>query len=84
MSQPYKPNHYYCVPYWLYIITGKGAYGTVYKAVEIETGEIVAIKVILLVDQPPEDFQLIEKEIEFLASCNHPNVVRYLVSDGRQ
>ena len=60
--------------------TGKGAYGTVYKAVEVETGEIVAIKVISLVDQPPEDFRLIEKEIEFLASCNHPNVVRYLVS----
>ena len=41
---------------------------------------MVAIKVISLADTPPEDFRLIEKEIEFLASCNHPNIVHYIVS----
>ena len=62
---------------------GKGAYGTVYKAVDAVSGEVVAIKVISLADQPAEDFKQIEKEIEFLAACDHPNVVRYLVSEGR-
>ena len=61
---------------------GKGAYGTVYKAVDAVSGEVVAIKVISLADQPAEDFKQIEKEIEFLAACDHPNVVRYLVSEG--
>ena len=63
---------------------GKGAYGTVYKAVDAVSGEVVAIKVISLADQPAEDFKQIEKEIEFLAACDHPNVVRYLVSGGEE
>ena len=53
-----------------------------YKAVDAVSGEVVAIKVISLADQPAEDFKQIEKEIEFLAACDHPNVVRYLVSEG--
>jgi serine/threonine protein kinase len=62
--------------------TGKGSYGTVYKAVDLETSDIVAIKVISLAEQPSEDLQQIKKEIDFLSSCNHPNIVRYLVSCG--
>ena len=54
-----------------------------YKAVDAVSGEVVAIKVISLADQPAEDFKQIEKEIEFLAACDHPNVVRYLVSGER-
>ncbi|GAX75530.1 hypothetical protein CEUSTIGMA_g2973.t1 [Chlamydomonas eustigma] len=66
--------------YSVQTVLGKGSYGTVYKAVDLETGDTVAIKVISLADQPSEDFQQIEKEIDFLSSCNHPNVVRYLGS----
>lgn len=39
----------------------------------------MAIKVIPLTEQDKEDFKQIQREIAFLADCNHPNVVRYLV-----
>lgn len=58
---------------------GKGAYGTVYKAIDRLSHQPVAIKVIPLTEQDKEDFKQIQKEIAFLADCNHPNVVRYLV-----
>ncbi|EFJ44650.1 MAP kinase [Volvox carteri f. nagariensis] len=63
-----------------FIRPGKGAYGTVYSAVDGQTGETVAIKVIPVTDQDREELTQIQKEIRFLADCNHPNVVRYLGS----
>jgi hypothetical protein len=39
----------------------------------------VAIKVIPVTDQDREELKQIQREIAFLADCNHPNVVRYLV-----
>lgn len=62
-----------------YPLAGKGAYGTVYKALDRTNGTSVAIKVIPLTEQDKEDFKQIQREIAFLADCNHPNVVRYLV-----
>ena len=50
-----------------------------YQAKDLINDEVVAIKVISLADQPTDEFKQIEKEIDFLASCNHPNIVRYLV-----
>ncbi|MEW5309707.1 MAG: hypothetical protein WDW38_001571 [Sanguina aurantia] len=61
-------------------ILGKGAYGTVYKALDRTNDTSVAIKVIPLTEQDKEDFKQIQREIAFLADCNHPNVVRYLGS----
>ena len=58
---------------------GKGAYGTVYQALDNNTGELVAIKVIPVTDQDRDEFMQIQKEIAFLSECNHPNVVRYQV-----
>lgn len=51
-----------------------------HKAVDLVTGSTVAIKVISLEGQHPEQCEEIEKEIEFLSSCNHPNIVQYMVS----
>ncbi|KAL0701244.1 hypothetical protein Bca4012_057366 [Brassica carinata] len=58
---------------------GKGSYGSVYKARDLKTSEIVAIKVISLTEGE-EGYEEIRVEIEMLQQCNHPNVVRYLGS----
>ena len=42
------------------------------------TGEFVAIKVIQLGEG--DKIADIQKEISMLSECNHPNVVRYIVS----
>uniref|UniRef100_A0A0A0KJC4 non-specific serine/threonine protein kinase n=1 Tax=Cucumis sativus TaxID=3659 RepID=A0A0A0KJC4_CUCSA len=58
---------------------GKGSYGAVYKARDIKTSELVAIKVISLCEGE-EGYEEIRGEIEMLQQCSHPNVVRYLGS----
>ena len=42
-----------------------------------DSNETVAIKVIPVGEQ--DDIAEIQKEIDMLKECNHPNVVRYLV-----
>ena len=46
-----------------------------YKARIIESGDIVAIKIIPLTEQ--DEMESIQKEIAMLRDCNHPNIVRY-------
>ena len=58
-------------------VAGRGSYGSVYKAQVRGTQEVVAVKVIPLGDK--DEVVEIQKEIEMLKECNHPNVVRYLV-----
>ncbi|KAA8529318.1 hypothetical protein F0562_033883 [Nyssa sinensis] len=58
---------------------GKGSYGSVYKARDLRTSELVAIKVISL-SEGEEGYEEIRGEIEMLQQCSHPNVVRYLGS----
>ncbi|XP_047307846.1 serine/threonine-protein kinase dst2 [Impatiens glandulifera] len=58
---------------------GKGSYGAVYKARDLHTSEMVAIKVISLTEGE-EGYEEIRGEIEMLQQCCHPNVVRYLGS----
>jgi serine/threonine protein kinase len=60
-------------------LAGKGSYGSVYKARDLKTSEIVAVKVISLTEGE-EGYEEIRGEIEMLQQCNHPNVVRYLGS----
>lgn len=58
---------------------GKGSYGAVYKARDLVTSELVAVKVISLTEGE-EGYEEIRGEIGMLQQCNHPNVVRYLGS----
>ncbi|WOL07776.1 hypothetical protein Cni_G16524 [Canna indica] len=58
---------------------GKGSYGAVYKARDIKTSELVAVKVISLTEGE-EGYEDIRGEIEMLQQCSHPNVVRYFGS----
>ncbi|KAK9106785.1 hypothetical protein Syun_022796 [Stephania yunnanensis] len=58
---------------------GKGSFGAVYKARDIRTSELVAIKVISL-SVEEEGYDDICGEIDMLQQCSHPNVVRYFGS----
>lgn len=61
----------------LLAVIGKGGYGKVYKAFDKVSNEIVGVKIIALTDRHREDMRRIQKEIQFLSDCNHPNIVRY-------
>jgi serine/threonine protein kinase len=45
---------------------GKGSYGAVYKAIEVATSEVVAVKVIPLAATEADGFAEIQKEIDTL------------------
>lgn len=61
---------------------GQGSYGTVYKACVRDSDELVAIKIIPLGQQNEQ--AAIQKEIDMLKECEHPNIVRYMVRpEGR-
>ncbi|KAI1918445.1 hypothetical protein LOZ65_004901 [Ophidiomyces ophidiicola] len=58
---------------------GSGSFGTVYKAIEKSTGEIVAIKHIDL-ESSDDDIHEIQQEISVLATCASPYVTQYKTS----
>ncbi|KAI9374625.1 hypothetical protein BJX61DRAFT_532259 [Aspergillus egyptiacus] len=58
---------------------GSGSFGTVYKAIDKTTGEIVAIKHIDL-ESSEDDIQEIQQEISVLATCASPYVTQYHAS----
>ncbi|XP_030273576.1 mitogen-activated protein kinase kinase kinase kinase 3-like isoform X5 [Sparus aurata] len=54
---------------------GSGTYGDVYKARNVSTGDLAAIKVIKL--EPGEDFAVVQQEILMMKDCKHSNIVAY-------
>uniref|UniRef100_A0AAY4A9L1 Mitogen-activated protein kinase kinase kinase kinase n=1 Tax=Denticeps clupeoides TaxID=299321 RepID=A0AAY4A9L1_9TELE len=57
---------------------GSGTYGDVYKARNIQTGELAAVKIIKL--EPGDDFSIIQQEIFMVKECTHHNIVAYFGS----
>ncbi|KAH9906978.1 cell division control protein [Xylariomycetidae sp. FL2044] len=57
---------------------GKGAFGSVYKAIHWGTGEAVAVKQIKLVNLPRSELRMIEAEIDLLKNLHHDNIVKYI------
>lgn len=71
MSTPSLSN------YQLGDLLGRGASGSVYRALNFLTGETVAIKSISLLSLPPAALPDIMSEIDLLKNLNHPNIVKY-------
>lgn len=64
-------------PYQIGRKLGRGGMGTVYAAVNIETGEAAAVKVLSAALAQEEGFrERFESEIESLKKLHHPNIVR--------
>ncbi|XP_057527057.1 MAP3K epsilon protein kinase 1-like isoform X2 [Amaranthus tricolor] len=59
---------------------GKGAYGRVYKGLDLENGDFVAIKQVSLENIGQESLNIIMQEIDLLKNLNHKNIVKYLGS----
>lgn len=56
---------------------GKGAFGSVYRALNWNNGETVAIKQVKLTDLPKNELSVIMTEIDLLKKLNHANIVKY-------
>jgi serine/threonine protein kinase len=56
---------------------GKGAFGSVYRALNWSTGETVAIKQVRLTDLPKSELNVIMQEIDLLKNLHHANIVKY-------
>ena len=56
---------------------GKGAFGSVYRGLNFNTGETVAIKQVKLADLPKAELRVIMLEIDLLKNLHHSNIVKY-------
>ena len=65
--------------YALLARVGRGATGEVYKARDVQSNEIVAVKLVDLEDAE-DDVADIQREITLLAQCSSPYVTRYMSS----
>ncbi|BEI80759.1 hypothetical protein CcaverHIS002_0112880 [Cutaneotrichosporon cavernicola] len=58
-------------------LLGRGASANVYRALNFQTGETVAIKQISVASLPASSVPDIMSEIDLLKNLNHPNIVKY-------
>ncbi|KAJ2883371.1 Protein kinase of the Mitotic Exit Network [Coemansia aciculifera] len=56
---------------------GRGQFGSVYRALDLETGQMLAVKQILLEGQDIDNMEDIMQEVELLKSLSSPRIVRY-------
>lgn len=58
---------------------GKGQFGTVYRALNLATGEMAAIKRIRLEGLKEDDITQLMKEVDLLKRLAHPSIVKVCV-----
>ncbi|EMG50749.1 sepH Cytokinesis protein sepH [Candida maltosa Xu316] len=56
-------------------LVGNGAFASVYRAINLKTNKVIAIKQIRL--EPGQDVATLMGEIDLLKILNHPNIVKY-------
>lgn len=75
-------NYNYLKPSQIYAIkecVGRGNFGDVYKAQDIDSGNTVAVKVVNL-EHTDEDIDLLAQEIFFLAELKSPYITSYITT----
>ncbi|XP_015056990.1 probable serine/threonine-protein kinase At1g09600 [Solanum pennellii] len=55
---------------------GQGTYSSVYKARDLQTNKIVAMKKVRFVNMDPESVRFMAREISILRKLDHPNVMK--------
>ena len=71
-------------PYIVQEVIGRGGMGTVYKATDVNSDEVVAVKALSPTYSFDERFRMrFEAEIDALIQLDHPNIVR-LISYGQE
>lgn len=55
---------------------GQETYSNVYKARDLETGKMVALKKVRFVNMDPESVRFMAREIHILRKLDHPNIVK--------
>ena len=55
---------------------GQGTYSNVYKARDLQSGKIVALKRVRFVNMDPESVRFMAREIHILRRLDHPNVIK--------
>ncbi|TDL14605.1 kinase-like protein, partial [Rickenella mellea] len=56
---------------------GRGQYGTVYRALNLNTGQMVAVKRIRVEGLSEDEIQQLMGEVELLKRLSHPSIVKY-------
>jgi hypothetical protein len=59
---------------------GKGKFGRVKLAIHKKTNKKVAVKILKKKKMDAEDFELYKREVEILKICQHPNIIRYVIT----
>jgi len=59
-------------------LAGSGGMGSVYRARDLEEGNVVALKILHDADAGPLAIERLHREARALASLNHPGIVRYV------
>ena len=68
-------------------LIGQGGFGKVYHALNIETGEIMAVKQVLLGPESKsrnKKEEALQREIDLLKDLDHEHIVRYLGSESTE